>query len=161
MFGYWVRDPERYGVANFDASGKVVGLEAVSYTHLDVYKRQQLGSLARNLRIGTLLPSNQASLGRRENCRIKPVRGGLSPFFLKKLKYLSLIHIYLKLLDGLVRYLPEGAQIWVLRTKGSRAMVKESEIMALLRSRRFAPSKTAAWSELYSADRYSRSGIPR
>ena len=27
VFGYWVRDPERYGVANFDASGKVVGLE--------------------------------------------------------------------------------------------------------------------------------------
>ena len=27
VFGYWVRDPERYGVAEFDASGKVVGLE--------------------------------------------------------------------------------------------------------------------------------------
>ncbi len=27
VFGYWVKDPERYGVANFDASGKVVGLE--------------------------------------------------------------------------------------------------------------------------------------
>lgn len=27
VFGYHVRDPERYGVAEFDASGKVVGLE--------------------------------------------------------------------------------------------------------------------------------------
>ena len=27
VFGYWVRDPERYGVAEFDAEGKVVGLE--------------------------------------------------------------------------------------------------------------------------------------
>ena len=27
LFGYWVKDPERYGVAEFDASGKVVGLE--------------------------------------------------------------------------------------------------------------------------------------
>ena len=27
VFGYWVRDPERYGVADFDASGKVVGIE--------------------------------------------------------------------------------------------------------------------------------------
>jgi len=27
VFGYWVRDPERYGVAEFDASGKVRGLE--------------------------------------------------------------------------------------------------------------------------------------
>ena len=27
VFGYWVRDPERYGVAEFDAHGKVVGLE--------------------------------------------------------------------------------------------------------------------------------------
>lgn len=27
VFGYWVRDPERYGVAEFDASGRVSGLE--------------------------------------------------------------------------------------------------------------------------------------
>jgi len=27
VFGYWVRDPERYGVAEFDHDGKVVGLE--------------------------------------------------------------------------------------------------------------------------------------
>ena len=27
VFGYWVRDPERYGVAEFNQDGKVVGLE--------------------------------------------------------------------------------------------------------------------------------------
>lgn len=27
VFGYWVRDPERYGVAQFDADGRVSGLE--------------------------------------------------------------------------------------------------------------------------------------
>ncbi|MEO8670005.1 MAG: glucose-1-phosphate thymidylyltransferase RfbA [Tahibacter sp.] len=27
VFGYWVSDPERYGVAQFDPSGKVIGLE--------------------------------------------------------------------------------------------------------------------------------------
>jgi glucose-1-phosphate thymidylyltransferase len=27
VFGYWVNDPERYGVAEFDAAGRVVGLE--------------------------------------------------------------------------------------------------------------------------------------
>ena len=27
VFGYWVRDPERYGVAEFDADGRVTGLE--------------------------------------------------------------------------------------------------------------------------------------
>lgn len=27
VFGYWVKDPERYGVAEFDAKGTVVGLE--------------------------------------------------------------------------------------------------------------------------------------
>src|SRR5690606_32299242 len=27
VFGYWVRDPERYGVAEFDATGRVIGLE--------------------------------------------------------------------------------------------------------------------------------------
>ena len=27
VFGYWVRDPERYGVAEFDAAGQVISLE--------------------------------------------------------------------------------------------------------------------------------------
>ena len=27
VFGYWVRDPERYGVAEFDATDRVIGLE--------------------------------------------------------------------------------------------------------------------------------------
>jgi glucose-1-phosphate thymidylyltransferase len=27
VFGYWVKDPERYGVAEFDADGRVVGIE--------------------------------------------------------------------------------------------------------------------------------------
>ncbi|WP_158883233.1 glucose-1-phosphate thymidylyltransferase RfbA [Rhodanobacter sp. L36] len=27
VFGYWVRDPERYGVAEFDGAGRVIGLE--------------------------------------------------------------------------------------------------------------------------------------
>jgi glucose-1-phosphate thymidylyltransferase len=27
VFGYWVRDPERYGVAEFDYEGRVIGLE--------------------------------------------------------------------------------------------------------------------------------------
>ncbi len=27
VFGYWVKDPERYGVAEFDDAGKVIGLE--------------------------------------------------------------------------------------------------------------------------------------
>jgi len=27
VFGYWVRDPERYGVAEFDAEGRVIGIE--------------------------------------------------------------------------------------------------------------------------------------
>ncbi len=27
VFGYWVHDPERYGVAEFDASGRVIGIE--------------------------------------------------------------------------------------------------------------------------------------
>ena len=27
VFGYWVRDPERYGVAEFDAAGKVIALD--------------------------------------------------------------------------------------------------------------------------------------
>ncbi len=27
VFGYWVKDPQRYGVAEFDAEGRVVGLE--------------------------------------------------------------------------------------------------------------------------------------
>ena len=79
-----------------------------------------------------------------------------------KLAFIAVLtHQDLEPLDGLVRNLPEAAHIWVLRVKGAHAMVKESEIMAFLRSRRLAPSKTAAWSELYSADRFSRSGMLR
>ncbi|MGO4502430.1 MULTISPECIES: glucose-1-phosphate thymidylyltransferase RfbA [unclassified Dyella] len=39
VFGYWVKDPERYGVAEFDQTGKVVGLEekpAVPKSHYAV-----------------------------------------------------------------------------------------------------------------------------
>ena len=39
VFGYWVKDPERYGVAEFDGSGRVVGLEekpAVPRSHYAV-----------------------------------------------------------------------------------------------------------------------------
>ena len=45
VFGYWVSDPERYGVAEFDKEGNCLSIEekpaqpksnyaAVSYTHL-------------------------------------------------------------------------------------------------------------------------------
>jgi len=37
VFGYWVKDPERYGVADFDASGKVIGLEEKPETPLSNY----------------------------------------------------------------------------------------------------------------------------
>ena len=33
VFGYWVSDPERYGVADFDATGKVVGVEDGTLPH--------------------------------------------------------------------------------------------------------------------------------
>jgi glucose-1-phosphate thymidylyltransferase len=39
VFGYWVKDPERYGVAEFGATGKVIGLEekpAVPKSHYAV-----------------------------------------------------------------------------------------------------------------------------
>ncbi len=39
VFGYWVKDPERYGVAEFDGEGKVIGLEekpAVPKSHYAV-----------------------------------------------------------------------------------------------------------------------------
>ncbi len=39
VFGYWVNDPERYGVAEFDPNGKVVGIEekpAVPRSHYAV-----------------------------------------------------------------------------------------------------------------------------
>jgi len=63
----------------------------------------------------------------------------------------------LQMLDGVARKLPKDSHLWVLRKKGKVVPIKESEIMACLRSHGLAPTKTAAWSELYSADRYSRS----
>lgn len=62
----------------------------------------------------------------------------------------------LRSLDLLASRLPSGTQLWVLRTKGKEAGVKEADIMATLRTHGLAPSKTAAWSALYAADRYGR-----
>ncbi len=57
VFGYWVRDPERYGVAEFDEQGRVVGLEEkprqprshYAVTGLYFYD-EQVCDLARDLR---------------------------------------------------------------------------------------------------------------
>ena len=62
----------------------------------------------------------------------------------------------LQALDTLASGLPDPTQLWVLRVKGKAATVKESEIMARLRAHGWAPSKTAAWSDRFAADRYGR-----
>ena len=62
----------------------------------------------------------------------------------------------LRALDRLVPALPTAAQLWVLRQKGKAAAVREGDIMAALRVLGLAPSKTAAWSDDYTADRYGR-----
>jgi len=57
IFGYWVRDPERYGVAELDADGRVVGIEEkpaapkspYAVTGLYFYDNQVL-DIARDLR---------------------------------------------------------------------------------------------------------------
>jgi glucose-1-phosphate thymidylyltransferase len=46
VFGYWVSDPERYGVAEFDASGRVVGLEEKPFSWLKPSKPVFLKSVA-------------------------------------------------------------------------------------------------------------------
>ncbi len=60
----------------------------------------------------------------------------------------------LQALDALASSLPDSVHLWVLRLKGKAATVKESEIMARLRTHGLAPSKTAAWSDRFAADRY-------
>lgn len=60
----------------------------------------------------------------------------------------------LQALQKLARARADGAQIWVLRPKGKGAAVREADIMALAKAEGLAPSKTAAWSEAYAADRY-------
>jgi|APEBP8051073058_1049385.scaffolds.fasta_scaffold00015_230 hypothetical protein len=62
----------------------------------------------------------------------------------------------LRAMKELASTLPQGIYLWVLRQKGKKVEVKESEIMATLRTQGFAPSKTAAWSDVYSADRYGQ-----
>ena len=52
--------------------------------------------------------------------------------------------------------LPRGIHLWVLRQRGVNAGVKEGDIMAPLRAHGLAPSKAAAWSEFYAADRCGR-----
>jgi glucose-1-phosphate thymidylyltransferase len=57
VFGYWVKDPERYGVAHFDAAGNVLGLEekpAVPKSNYAVtglyFYDEQVANLARRLK---------------------------------------------------------------------------------------------------------------
>ena len=59
-------------------------------------------------------------------------------------------------LDALASSLPASTHLWILRLKGKAATVKESEIIARLRTHGLAPSKTAAWSDRFAADRYGR-----
>ncbi|QJD30501.1 glucose-1-phosphate thymidylyltransferase RfbA [Methylococcus geothermalis] len=64
VFGYWVRDPERYGVAEFDATGRVIGVEEkparpksnYAVTGLYFYDRQVVDMAA------TLKPSARGEL---------------------------------------------------------------------------------------------------
>jgi hypothetical protein len=48
------------------------------------------------------------------------------------------------------------AQLWAVRPKGPKAMPREADLMAALRTVGFRPNKTAAWSTTHSADRYRR-----
>jgi hypothetical protein len=48
-----------------------------------------------------------------------------------------------------------AAQLWVLRRKGKEAPVKESDILRTLAELGMRPSKTAAWSETFTADRFA------
>ena len=34
VFGYWVSDPERYGVVEFDETGRVIGLDCLGRKHI-------------------------------------------------------------------------------------------------------------------------------
>lgn len=49
-----------------------------------------------------------------------------------------------------------GAAVWVLRLKGAQAAIKEAAIMAAMKALGMGPSKTAAWSEHYTSDRYGQ-----
>lgn len=70
-------------------------------------------------------------------------------------------HTDLETLGQLVSRLPVGVPLWVLRKKGKQAVVKEREIMEMLRARGLAPSKTTAWSDSHGADRYGRARSSR
>jgi len=61
---------------------------------------------------------------------------------------------HLEALGRLAAARPPSAQIWVLRLRGKHASIKEAPIMECMRRHGMAPSKTAAWSDRYAADRY-------
>lgn len=60
----------------------------------------------------------------------------------------------LQALQSLAHARPSSAQIWILRAKGKGASVREADIMAAAKAVGLSPSKTSAWSDSYSADRY-------
>jgi len=60
----------------------------------------------------------------------------------------------LETLGRLAATRPQSAHIWVLRRKGKHASIKEAPVTDRMRLHGMAPSKTAAWSDSYAADRY-------
>lgn len=60
-------------------------------------------------------------------------------------------------LGALARARAAGSHLWVLRRKGKAAPVAESQIMQAARNLGLSPTKTAAWSAEWAADRYSTS----
>ena len=65
----------------------------------------------------------------------------------------------LQSLERIAVTLPADSHLWVLRRKGKLAQVKESTVMARLAALGLRPSKTTAWSDEYTADRYARARV--
>jgi len=94
---------------------------------------------------------------------VEPAGVRLVPLAKARLAFLVVdTPLHLEALKALAEGKPADAQIWIVRRKGKDALVRESSIMAVAKEAGLSPSKTSAWSEAYSADRYgSRSPSTR
>ena len=112
VFGYWVRDPERYGVVQFDAAGRAVSLE-----------EKPLKPLSNYAVTGLYFYDNQ----------VLDIAGGLRPSARGELEITDVNRVYLERGQLHVERLPRGIA-W-LDTGTHEALVQASNYIQALEDR--------------------------
>jgi hypothetical protein len=101
-----------------------------------------------------------ASMGRRDAEMAAELSASAStkstPAKAKLVFVCMLEHADLAQFDKASSSLSDGAALWVVRAKGKDAALSEADLMAAAKRAGWAPTKTARWSDMRAAERFSR-----